>query len=118
MIKTKSLFATPEESDGTRIIVSAVVPAGYLRSSYDEYYPELAPTQKLLYDYKYHGLSWEDYEVRFFQLMKGHRAARRIRELSERSRNDEVITLLCYEKTDVKCHRRLLKNLIDKSGEG
>lgn len=114
MIKTKSLFAPVEESDGTRIIVSGGIPSGYLRPSFDEHCPELAPTKTLLYDYKYHGLSWGEYEVRFFQLMKGHRAIWRIWELARRSREGEVITLLCYEKTDEKCHRRLVKNLIEE----
>jgi len=113
MIKTKSLFATPEKSDGTRIIVSGGIPLGYGSPSYDEHYPELAPTKTLLYDYKYHGLSWGEYEIRFFQLMQGHRAEWRIRELARRSREGEVITLLCYEKNDEKCHRRLLKDLIE-----
>ena len=113
MIKTKCLFAPVEESDGTRIIISGI-PEGYPESSSDEFYSELAPTKKLLYDYKYHGLSWVEYEVQFFQLMLGHRARRRIEELSRRSRGGEIITLLCFEKSDRKCHRRLLKNLIEE----
>lgn len=114
MIKTKCLFAPVEESDGTRIIISGI-PKEYPESYYDESYSELAPTKNLLYAYKYHGLSWEEYEVQFFQVMKGRRAQRRIKELAERSNGGEVITLLCYEKTDEKCHRRLLKNLIEES---
>lgn len=116
MIKSKCLFDPIVESDGTRIIVSGI-PKAYPESSYDESYLELAPTRSLLYDYKYHGLSWEEYEVQFFQLMKGHRARRRIEELSRRSESGEVITLLCYERTDEKCHRRLVKSLIDECGK-
>jgi len=111
MIKTKCMFAPVEEFDGTRIIVSGGCPSGI---SFDEHCFELAPSKKLLYDYKYHGLSWKEYEVQFFQLMKGRRAHRKIRELAERSNNGETITLLCFEKTDEHCHRRLVKNLIEK----
>jgi len=114
MIKTKSLFDPVEESDGTRIIVSGGFPSGI---SFDEHYPELAPTKKLLYDYKYHELPWEEYEVRFFQLMRGHRAQRKLEELSRRSKNGEVITLLCFEHSDEKCHRRLVKGLIEEENE-
>jgi uncharacterized protein YeaO (DUF488 family) len=74
MIKSECLFNPIEESDGTRIAVLGSVPPGI---SFDEAYSELAPSKELLYNYKYHGLSWKDYEVRFFQLMKGHRAQRR-----------------------------------------
>lgn len=109
MIKTKCLFAPVEESDGTRIAVLGEVPH---RVSVDELYPELAPSKELLYDYKYHGLSWEDYEIEFTWQMSGRRPRRRIIELAARSKAGEVITLLCYEKTDEKCHRRLVKDLI------
>ncbi len=113
MIKTKSLFAPVEEEDGTRIVVSGGIPDNI---SFDEHHPELAPTKKLLYDYKYHGLSWEEYEKQFFWLMGGRRAQEGIRELAERSRNGEIITLLCFEKNDDHCHRRLVKQLIDSEG--
>ena len=113
MIKTKCLFDPPEESDGTRIVISGV-PKEYSKSWFDESYSELAPTQKVLYDYKYREGSWEEYEVQFSQLMEGRRARRRIRELAARSITGEVITLLCYEKTDEKCHRRLVKNLVEE----
>lgn len=111
MIKSKCLFDPVEESDGTRIIISGIPKGGY--SLFDEHYTELAPTRKLLYDYKYHDLPWEEYEVQFGQLMTGHRAVRRIRELAERSNAGEVITLLCFEGTDEKCHRRLIKDLVE-----
>ncbi|MGA1825164.1 MAG: DUF488 family protein [bacterium] len=35
--------------------------------------------------------------------------------MKSRSDNGEVITLMCWEKDDKNCHRRLLKNLIEKS---
>lgn len=110
MIKTKCLFAPVEESDGTRIVVSGGCPSGI---SFDEHSLELAPSKKLLYDYKYHGLSWKGYERKFTWLMTGRRAQGKIIELAKRSRDGEIITLLCFEKTDEKCHRRLLKDLIE-----
>lgn len=45
--------------------------------------------------------------------MKGSRARRKIKELSRRSKEGEVITLLCFEHSDEKCHRRLVKGLIE-----
>lgn len=113
MIKSKSLFDSVDEVfDGTRIIVAGGFPESY--KLYDEWLPSLAPTKKLLYDYKYHGLSWEQYEVRFFKLMEGHRAQNSIQELAHRSSVGEIITLLCWEHSDEHCHRRLVKDCIDK----
>ena len=113
MIKSKSLFDPVDAvMDGTRVIVAGGFPEDY--SSYHEHWPELGPTKKLLYDYKYHGLPWEQYEIVFFKLMKGHRAQRKIRELAERSHVGEIITLLCWERSDEHCHRRLVKQLIEE----
>ena len=39
--------------------------------------------------------------------------ADKIKELAELSKK-KTITLLCHEKTDEECHRRLLKELIEK----
>lgn len=110
MVKTKCLFDPIEEFDGTRIVVSGGCPSGI---SFDEHYLELAPSKELLYNYKYHGLSWEDYEIEFLWQMSGCRSRRKIIELAKRSNDGEVITLLCFEKSDEECHRRLLKSLID-----
>ena len=113
MVKSKSLFDSVDEvRDGTRIIVAGGFPLNYI--NYHEHYPELGPTKRLLYAYKYHGLSWEEYEVQFFNLMEGHRAQGRISELAFRVNAGEIVTLLCWEHSDEHCHRRLVKDCIDK----
>lgn len=113
IIKSKSLFDPVDKAlDGTRVIVAGGFPEGY--KSYDEHYPELGPTKELLYDYKYHGLPWYRYEERFFKLMEGRRAQRRISELASRASVGEIITLLCWEHNDNHCHRRLVKQLIEE----
>lgn len=114
MIKTKCMFAPVGESDGTRIVVSGGCPS---EISFDEHSLELAPSKELLYNYKYHGLSWEDYVTEFTWLMSGRRPRRKITELAERSKAGEVITLR-YEKIDEHCHRRLVKNLIEECENG
>ena len=48
--------------------------------------------------------------------MKSAKSLNAIRNLAERSRNGEIIRLLCYEKDDNPfCHRYMFKLFIDQS---
>ena len=48
--------------------------------------------------------------------MKNGKSLKVIRNLAERSRNGEIVRLLCYEKDDNPfCHRYMLKLFIDQS---
>jgi uncharacterized protein (DUF488 family) len=65
--------------------------------------PSLAPTQEMLDDYKKRKGSWQDYEARFFALMR----ERRVEETVPR---DTIAgaCLLCSEDKPDQCHRRLV----------
>jgi uncharacterized protein (DUF488 family) len=70
-----------------------------------EHEPLLAPTQDMLDAYKKHKGSWDAYEEKFLTLM----AERKIEERLDRHRLESVRTaLLCSERTDEHCHRRLV----------
>lgn len=65
--------------------------------------PELAPTKDILDAYKKGGGSWEDYELRFIDLMVKRRIEEQI--------SPDVLEggcLLCSEDTPHHCHRRLV----------
>jgi uncharacterized protein (DUF488 family) len=62
----------------------------------------LAPTQRMLDDYKKHGSSWEDYEGWFLDLM----AERQVETTVPMELLDNAV-LLCSEATPQNCHRRL-----------
>jgi len=109
VIKTKSILAKKSEDDGVRICVMRFVKSFY---AYDEWLRDLAPSIELLNDYR-NNKDWYDYECRYFKEMENKKDL--IKELKTRS-DSEVITLLCWEKNDDFCHRRLLKELIEKGG--
>ena len=111
MIKTKSILDPPSKDDGTRICVMRYVKPFY---KYDEWLVDLAPSKYLLDSYRQYDITWEDYVPIYIEEMKAPSKVRLIDSLRERSNNGEVITLLCWEKDDSKCHRRLLKELIEK----
>lgn len=109
MIKTKSIQEKSSHSDGRRISVMR-----FPKGSYDEEYRDLAPSIGLLMNYKKKKIDWNEYEKRYDEEMKPKKDL--LKELAERAKK-ETLTLLCFEKTDEKCHRRLLKTLIEKIGD-
>ena len=49
--------------------------------------------------------------------MKGSEAVGKIEELRERSKNGEVITLLCHCRPGEHCHRYIIKSKIKNSSK-
>ena len=110
MIKIRSILDKKSEDDGIRICVMRFVKSFY---DYDEWLKELAPSIELLNGYRDKKIDWNEYEKRYLREMEDKEGL--IKELKNRSDEGEVITLLCWEKDDRYCHRRLLKNLIENS---
>ena len=108
MIKTKSIQEKTDLSDGKRLSVMR-----FPKGDYDEDYRELAPSINLLMDYKKNKIDWPEYEKRYSEEMNSKKHL--IKELADRAKKN-TLTLLCFEKTDEKCHRRLLKGMIEKIG--
>lgn len=70
--------------------------------------PRLAPTKELLNDYRQNRINWDEYEVRFMDLMK----QRRIESTVARETVDNGC-LLCSEDQPHRCHRRLVAEYLD-----
>lgn len=114
MIKTKSVYYDkPEKDDGIRILVMRrwCRPLSKEKAKINEWMKELGPSEKLLSDWNNHLIDWAEYEKRYLEEMKKQKE--NIRKLAEIARK-KTITLLCKELTDEQCHRRLLKELIEK----
>ena len=110
--KTKSIFDDFAKEDGTRVSVMRWhYPEEKYKGRYHEWKREFAPSEALLRSYKRKEIDWNEYEKRYVKEMEAKIPS--LKELAERSKK-EVITLLCAEHTDEKCHRRLLKDLLTK----
>ena len=109
MIKIKSILDKKSEKDGSRICVMRFVKDFY---DYDEWLRELAPSIELLNDSRKKKIDWNGYVERYLREMDNKKEL--IEKLKGRSDKGEIITLLCWEKDDRFCHRRLLKELIER----
>jgi uncharacterized protein YeaO (DUF488 family) len=108
MIKTKSIFEKINDEDGYRICVMRFVRDYY---NFDLWLKDLAPSIELLNDWKDEKISWEEYEEKYFKEIKEREEV--VRKLLDLIKEKNVVTLLCAEKDDKFCHRRLLKEYLD-----
>lgn len=111
MIKTKCIFELPKKEDGTRICVMRYKKPFY---KYDEWLVDLSPSEFLLNLYRTNDIDWKMFSFMYDKEMREKNKVSLIKSLRERSDGGEIITLLCWEKEDSKCHRRLLKELIEQ----
>jgi len=107
MIKSKSIFEKIGSEDGFRICVMRFVRDHY---RYDLWLRALAPSIELLNDWKDKKISWEEYEEKYLKEVKEKKEA--IKKLLDLVKEKRAVTLLCCEKDDRFCHRRLLKEYL------
>jgi uncharacterized protein YeaO (DUF488 family) len=107
--------------DGLRLLICRYRPRGVRKTeeTWDEWDPDLGPSRALHADaYGKSGrppISWEEYRERYLAEIASQRA--RVEELAGRVRAGETITLLCSSacEDDERCHRSLLRELVEKA---
>jgi len=118
-IKTKRWDDPKNADDGFRLLVCRYRPRGLPKSdeTWDAWNPNLGPSKELhaaVYGKKGRlSITWDVYRRRYLTEMRGQTAA--IEELAERVAAGETITLLCSSQCvrESRCHRSLLKELIE-----
>jgi uncharacterized protein (DUF488 family) len=71
--------------------------------------PDLAPTEKILGEYKKQGENWEVYEKKFIELMSQRKIEDKMREIIS-----DGNCLLCSEDKPDQCHRRLAAEYLNE----
>ncbi len=111
---TKSIYEPREESDGTRVLITRFYPRGVKKDRFDRWLRDLSPSRELLGAYRSGEKSWEVFESEFTaELNASPSSMLAIRSLREESRKGNV-TLLCYEKSGLPCHRYIVAKLVKK----
>ncbi len=120
-LKTKRWNDPPEAGDGFRLLICRYRPRGVRKEdeAWDAWQPDLGPSRALHADYYgKHGppIAWEEYRRRYLEEMARQKDA--IAALARRLRAGETITLLCSSACadPARCHRTLLKELIERWG--
>lgn len=106
---TKSIQAKKQKSDGIRICVMCRPDKN---ADFDIWMPVLAPSHKLLNDSHAKKIKWDEYVERFTkEVLIGQRKFLKL--LTGLALKHEV-TILCWEDTPKKCHRRLVAEACKK----
>ena len=113
-IKTKSIYQPVEENDdGIRVLITRYYPRGMKKDKFDCWIRELSPSSHLLRNYQQCNYTWEQFKTEFISEIRNNKNSLSIiRELNMQNESI-VITLLCYEKEGEKCHRNILKDIIE-----
>lgn len=115
MLKTKSILAPKEASDGIRISVMSrhtlndgITPHPEISlEHYNAWMKNVAPPKKIVGDYYKRGLSWEQFEKKYLEYIRQPIVQWEVKTLAKKSL-DSTITILCIEDSPEHCHRRLL----------
>jgi uncharacterized protein YeaO (DUF488 family) len=118
-VKTKRWDDPADADDGFRLLICRYRPRGLPKEAetWDAWKPDLGPSRELhaaAYGKKGLKFTWDDYRRRYLAEMRAQTAA--IRELADRVRGGETITLLCSSacERESRCHRSLLRELIER----
>ena len=112
-IKKKSIFEPRTGDDGLRILITRYYPRGVRKESFDEWVISLSPSPWLLSGYKEGRLTWNKFKESFLvELANSFDSQEAIQALGDESKVSDI-TLLCYERTGMRCHRHLVKDVIE-----
>ena len=109
-IRTKRIYDPPSHDDGYRLLVMRLWPRGIRRAAVDRWEKDLGPSRELLKSVQTGQLSWDDLAVRCRDEMSArHELLERYRDLGRR----QTLTLLCSCPDEARCHRGLLKEILE-----
>jgi uncharacterized protein YeaO (DUF488 family) len=118
-IRTRRWDDPAQPREGTRVLVCRYRPRGLGKKdeTWDEWWRELGPSEALhaaAYGKGQPAIDFAEYRRRYLEEMRENPARARLRELGERVRGGETITLLCSSACtdEARCHRTILRELI------
>jgi uncharacterized protein YeaO (DUF488 family) len=110
MIRTKRIYDPPSPEDGYRLLVMRLWPRGIRKAAVDGWEKDLGPSRELLTSFRAGKLSWDDLAVRYREEMSARGGLlERYRDLGRR----QTLTLLCSCPDEARCHRSLLKEILE-----
>lgn len=115
-VRAKRIYDPPSAEDGVRVLTTNYWPRGISRERAGEYVRVLAPSRPLLRAYKDGAIGWDEYRSRYLEEMTADAARKEIARLAEIARTG-VVTVMCVCPDERRCHRSLLKELIERAME-
>jgi len=128
MLKTRSVWTTPEASDGLRILTTRFRGRGLPADRYDVWMANLGPSEALLRAFQAGQIGWGDFRRRYRaelfaaaaadadnRTIKNHGQKFTLRLLKHLAARQPV-TLLCHcDEDQPHCHRHVLREILVSS---
>lgn len=110
--KTKSIYEPSEPGDGLRVLITRYYPRGVKKDRFDRRVVALSPSRELLSSYRTGERDWAEFSEAFLaELRVNPESLEALRSLHELSK-DQDVTLLCYERAGLPCHRYIVRDLV------
>lgn len=113
-VLTKRIYEPRELSDGFRLLVMRYWPRGIAKSRVDGWDKGLSPSKELLSALRSDEITWQQYVGRFLCEMNSRDDSIFAIDLLRERVQTEIVTLLCWCKDYVHCHRTLLKEIVEQ----
>jgi uncharacterized protein YeaO (DUF488 family) len=109
----KSIYDPKSPDDGLRVLVMRYWPRGIKRNRVDIWFRDLGTSPELIKAWRSGTLSWVEFRQAYLAEVKGKGKQDIIRKLAKRAKT-EKLTLLCSCRDHTRCHRGILKQLIER----
>ena len=111
LLKTKSVYDQPDDSDGVRVLVTRYWPRGVKKEKAAYWLKDLGPTPALIKDWKAGKISWGDFKERYEAEWREGDKDRLLEELEGivKKAGKNNVTLLCTCREEAECHRGILR---------
>jgi uncharacterized protein YeaO (DUF488 family) len=111
-VKTKSIYEPADPGDGVRMLITRYYPRGVKKDRFDRWEKALSPSRELLAAYRSGEKSWDQFKKAFLSEMEASpESTEALRSLALLAKAQDV-TLLCYEKAGLNCHRYLVAEIL------
>jgi uncharacterized protein YeaO (DUF488 family) len=111
-VRTKCIYEEASPEDGYRLLVMRFWPRGVRKDRVDGWQKELGAPKDLIRGWNSGDISWDEFARRYREAMADE--GDKILDIARRA-NKETITLLCGCKEENRCHRSLLKRMIERA---
>ncbi len=108
----KTVYDAKGPKDGKRILVMRLWPRGIRKTTVDMWLKDVGTSRELIKDWKGGKITWAKFKQRYKSDMKGEAQRELVKQLASYARSG-TITLLCSCQDPNRCHRSLLKELVE-----
>ena len=113
-LRIKRIYDLPSPEDGYRLLVMRRWPRGIRKQAVDAWERELAPSEPLRVAYHRGDMPWEEYARRYAEEVSPKREL--LAQVACRAQRQPV-SLLCSCVDETRCHRSLLRRLVEGVSE-